>query len=81
MCYRLLLPNETDSHRCRFFLTHTKIESERPGSKFEGGLTFSQIIGMDTMLDGEIKKVKATASLSGNGYEALVANAKMVITF
>ena len=77
----LVLTPEARNQRYRFFLTHTKIESERPGSKFEGGLTFSQIIGMDTMLDGEIKKVKATASLSGNGYEALVANAKMVITF
>ncbi len=69
------------SQRYRFFLSHKQIEAETSGSKLEGGLDFSQVIGADTMIDGQIKKVKATQSLIGAGYEALVANAKMVITF
>ncbi|RCK78697.1 MAG: hypothetical protein OZSIB_1224 [Candidatus Ozemobacter sibiricus] len=69
------------SQRYRFFLAHKQIEAATSGSKLEGGLDFSQVIGVDTMIDGQIKKVKATQNLIGNGYEALVANAKMVITF
>ncbi|NLI77579.1 MAG: hypothetical protein GX442_14225 [Candidatus Riflebacteria bacterium] len=69
------------SQRYRLFINHTSIESAKPGSKVEGGLDFSQLIGADTMIDGEIKKVKATEGISGNGYDAFIANAKAVITF
>jgi hypothetical protein len=69
------------NQRYKFFFNHKSIEAEKSGSHYEGGVNFSQVIGTDTMIDGEVKRVKATAGVSGEGYEGMVANAKMVITF
>ncbi len=69
------------SQRYRLFANHKDITARQSGVHYEGGLNFSQFIGTDTIIDGEIKKVHSSAGISGNGYDALVMNAKMVITF
>ncbi len=69
------------NQRYRFFINHKEITAATSGVHYEGGLNFSQFIGTDTIIDGEIKKVHASAGLVGKGYDALVLNAKMVITF
>ncbi len=69
------------NQRYKFFVTQRSIEAAKAGDYLEGGLNFSQFIGTDTMLDGEVKRVTSSATVNGNGYEATVANAKMVITF
>ncbi|HNV69186.1 MAG TPA: hypothetical protein PKO06_05765, partial [Candidatus Ozemobacteraceae bacterium] len=69
------------NQRYKFFVTQRSIEAAKPGDYLEGGVNFSQFIGTDTMLDGELKRVTSSATVNGNGYEATVANAKMVITF
>ncbi|HOY68915.1 MAG TPA: hypothetical protein PLP29_18700 [Candidatus Ozemobacteraceae bacterium] len=69
------------NQRYRLFLTNKEIDSAVPGTHREGGLSFSQFIGSDSLVEGEIKRVESTAGLLGAGYEGTVANAKMVITF
>jgi hypothetical protein len=69
------------NQRYRLFLTNKEIDSAVPGTHREGGLSFSQFIGSDSLIEGEIKRVESTAGLLGSGYEGTVANAKMVITF
>ncbi|MBF0410859.1 MAG: hypothetical protein HQM10_26175 [Candidatus Riflebacteria bacterium] len=77
----MIITPSARNQRYKFFLLNKVIESDKPGNHFEGGLNFSQFIGADSMLDGEIKRVKSTAGITGSGYEATIANAKMVITF
>jgi hypothetical protein len=69
------------SQRYRFFINHKDITAKQSGTHYEGGLNFSQFIGTDTMIDGEFKKVHSTPGINGSGYDAMVFNAKMVITF
>jgi len=76
-----ILTPSAKNQRYKLFLTHKQIEAAQSGNHFETGLNFSQFIGTDSMLEGEVKKVKSTATASGNGYDGMVANAKMVITF
>lgn len=70
--------------RYKLFANHTDIENvqkKEDGSRYEYGLSFSQFIGADTMLDGEIKRVHSDKTALGDAYSATVINAKMVITF
>lgn len=69
------------AQRYRFFVNNKDISSSKSSRHTEGGLSFSQFIGTDTMIDGVIKHVEATPGLIGGGYSATVFNAKMVITF
>jgi len=69
------------SQRYRFFANHRDISAAQSGTKYEFGLNFSQFIGTDTIIDGEVKKVNSSKTLIGQGYDATVFNAKMVITF
>lgn len=69
------------SQRYKFFLNQKDISSKTSGTHYEGGVNFSQFIGTDTIIDGEVKKVHSSAGINGTGYDGLVANAKMVITF
>ena len=69
------------SQRYKFFLRHKDIEAKQSGTFYEGGLNFSQFIGTDTIIDGEVKQVHSSPGMNGNGYDAFVFNAKMVITF
>ena len=69
------------SQRYRFFANHRDISAAQSGTKYEFGLNFSQFIGTDTIIDGEVKKVNSSKTLLGQGYDATVFNAKMVITF
>lgn len=69
------------NQRYRLFVTNKRIDSAKPGTHREGGLSFSQFIGSDSMVEGEVKRVESTAGLLGNGYEGTVANAKMIISF
>ena len=69
------------NQRYKFFLSHKDIDAEIKGKYYEGGVTFSQFIGTDTMIDGEIKKIHSSKTLDGDGYDAVVCNAKVVITF
>lgn len=77
----VLLTPFSRNQRYRFFINHKDIEALKSGVHYEGGLNFSQFIGTDTMIDGEVKKVHSSAGIAGAGYDALVINAKMVITF
>jgi len=77
----LTITPSAKSQRYKFFVNHKNIEAQKAGSHFEGGLNFSQFVGTDTIIDGEIKKVKSSAGINGNGYNGMAANAKMVITF
>jgi hypothetical protein len=77
----LVFTPQARNQRYRFFVTHKDISAEKSGTQFEGGVNFSQIIGTDSLLDGEIKRVRSSAGIYGTGYEGTVANAKMVITF
>lgn len=76
-----VLTPSSRNQRYKLFFSHKEIDSAQPGNVMEGGLNFSQYIGTDSMIDGEVKRVKSSATLNGNGYEATVANGKMVITF
>lgn len=69
------------NQRYRFFANHRDISAAQSGTKYEFGLNFSQFIGTDTIIDGEVKKVNSTKTLVGEGYDATIFNAKMVITF
>lgn len=69
------------SQRYRFFATHKDISARESGTHYEGGLNFSQFIGTDTIIDGEVKRVHSSKGLVGLGYDATIFNAKMVITF
>ena len=69
------------NQRYRFFANHKDISASQSGTKYEAGLNFSQFIGTDTIIDGEVKKVNSSKTLIGNGYDATVFNAKMVVTF
>lgn len=69
------------SQRYKFFINHKDISAAQSGTHYEGGLNFSQFIGTDTIIDGEFKKVHSSSGITGNGYDAVVFNAKMVITF
>ncbi|GAB4266633.1 MAG: hypothetical protein Kow0029_00470 [Candidatus Rifleibacteriota bacterium] len=69
------------SQRYKFFINHKDISAAKSGTHYEGGLNFSQFIGTDTIIDGEFKKVHSSPGLNGNGYDAVVFNAKMVVTF
>ncbi len=69
------------NQRYKFFLSHKDIDAEIKGKYYEGGVIFSQFIGTDTMIDGEIKKVHSSKTLDGDGYDAVICNTKVVITF
>jgi len=69
------------NQRYRVYLSDTDISGTRPGKHQEGGVEFSQFVGTDTVIDGQIKKVKSSAGVGGAGYDGMVANAKVVITF
>lgn len=69
------------SQRYRFFATHKDISARISSEHYEGGVNFSQFIGTDTIIDGELKRVHSSKGLVGQGYDATVFNAKMVITF
>ncbi len=69
------------SQRYKFYINHKDISAAQSGSHYEGGMNFSQFIGTDTIIDGEIKKVHSSPGIAGSGYDAFVVNAKMVITF
>jgi len=77
----VVLTPSSRNQRYRFFANHKEITAKKSGIHYEGGLNFSQFIGTDTIIDGEIKKVHSSSSIAGNGYDAVVMNAKMVITF
>lgn len=77
----VILTPYSRAQRYRFFINHKDISAEKSGRHIEGGLNFSQFIGTDTMIDGEIKKVSASEGLRGDGYSALVFNSQVVITF
>jgi len=77
----IVLTPSARNQRYKLFLTNKQIDSEKPGSHSEGGLSFSQFLGSDSMIEGEVKRVQSTAGLLGEGYEGTVANAKMVISF
>ncbi|MDD3145850.1 MAG: hypothetical protein PHD82_01000, partial [Candidatus Riflebacteria bacterium] len=69
------------SQRYRFFAKHKDISARISSDHYEGGISFSQFIGTDTIIDGEFKKVHSSKGIVGQGYDATVFNAKMVITF
>lgn len=73
--------NASNNCRYRFFINHTDILSTAHGKKFEHGLDFNQNLGTDTSIDGEIKKIRSTPTKNGNGYNAFIANAKIVVNF
>lgn len=77
----VILTPFSKSQRYKFFLNHKDITSAQSGTHYEGGLNFSQFIGTDTIIDGEFKKVHSSPGITGNGYDALVLNAKVVVTF
>lgn len=77
----VVLTPSSRNQRYRFFANHKEITAKQSGIHYEGGLNFSQFIGTDTIIDGEIKKVHSSSGIAGNGYDAVVMNAKMVITF
>lgn len=69
------------NQRYKLFFAHKSIEAAKSGTHYEGGLNFSQFIGTDSILDGELKRVSSTAGINGSGYDGTIANAKMIITF
>ena len=75
------LTPSSKNQRYKFFVNHKSIDADIKGKYYEGGVNFSQFIGTDTMIDGEVKKVHSTKTNAGEGYDAVVANAKVVITF
>lgn len=77
----VILTPVSRSQRYRFFATHKDISARISSDHYEGGLNFSQFIGTDTIIDGEVKRVHSSKGLVGQGYDATVFNAKMVITF
>lgn len=77
----VVLTPSARNQRYRLFVTNRQIDSAKPGTHREGGVSFSQFLGSDSMVEGEVKRVESTAGLLGNGYEGTVANAKMVISF
>ncbi|MBR4570279.1 MAG: hypothetical protein IKO19_06380 [Candidatus Riflebacteria bacterium] len=79
--FAVTLTPSSKSQRYKFFANHKNIDAEIKGEYYEGGVNFSQFIGTDTMIDGEVKKVHSTKTNAGEGYDSVVANAKVVITF
>ena len=79
--FAVTLTPSSKNQRYKFFANHKNIDAEIKGEYYEGGVNFSQFIGTDTMIDGEVKKVHSTKTNAGEGYDAVVANAKVVITF
>lgn len=79
--FAVTLTPSSRNQRYKFFFNHKDIDAEKDGKYYEGGVTFSQFIGTDTMIDGELKKVHSSPTIDGDGYDATVANAKVVITF
>ena len=77
----VILTPFSKSQRYKFFINHKDISSAQSGTHYEGGLNFSQFIGTDTIIDGEFKKVHSSPGITGSGYDAVVLNAKMVVTF
>lgn len=77
----VVLTPASRSQRYRFFASHKDISARISSDHYEGGLNFSQFIGTDTIIDGELKRVHSSKSLVGQGYDATILNAKMVITF
>ena len=75
------LTPSSKNQRYKFFANHKNIDAEISGEYYEGGVNFSQFIGTDTMIDGEVKKVHSSKTNAGDAYDAVVANAKVVITF
>jgi hypothetical protein len=69
------------NQRYKFFAKHRNIKSTIDGEYYEGGVSLSQFIGSDTIIDGEIKRVHSSKLPAGAGYDATVINAKMIITF
>ena len=79
--FAVTLTPSSKNQRYKFFANHKNIDAEIKGEYYEGGVNFSQFIGTDTMIDGEVKKVHSTKTNAGEGYDSVVANAKVVITF
>lgn len=79
--FALTLTPSSRNQRYKFFFKHRGIKSTKNGEYYEGGVNLSQFIGSDTIIDGEIKKVHSSDLPSGDGYDAMVINAKMIITF
>ena len=77
----LTLTPSSRNQRYKFFLKHRGIKSTKNGEYYEGGVNLSQFIGSDTIIDGEIKKVHSSDLPTGGGYDAMIINAKMIITF
>ncbi|NCB39055.1 MAG: hypothetical protein EOM80_09815 [Erysipelotrichia bacterium] len=77
----VVLTPSSRSQRYRFFANHKDVSARISSNHYEGGVNFSQFIGTDTMIDGEIKRVHSSRSTVGEGYDATVVNAKMVVTF
>ncbi len=77
----LTLTPYTRNQRYKFFIKHRDIKSTINGKYYEGGVNLSQFIGTDTIIDGEIKRVHSSKLPSGDGYDATVINAQMIITF
>ena len=79
--FAVTLTPSSKNQRYKFFANHKNIDADIKGEYYEGGVNFSQFIGTDTMIDGEVKKVHSTKTNAGEGYDSVVANAKVVITF
>lgn len=79
--FAVTLTPSSKNQRYKFFANHKNIDADIKGEYYEGGVNFSQFIGTDTMIDGEVKKVHSTKTNAGDGYDSVVANAKVVITF
>ena len=77
----VVLTPASRSQRYRFFARHKDISARISSDHYEGGLSFSQFIGTDTIIDGEVKRVHSSKGIVGEGYDATVFNAKMVVTF
>lgn len=79
--FALTLTPSSKNQRYKFFATHKDIDAKISGEYYEGGVVFSQFIGTDTIVDGEVKKVYSSKTTAGDGYNGVVANAKVVVTF
>ncbi len=79
--FAVILTPSSKNQRYKFFVNHKDIDADIKGEHYEGGVNFSQFIGTDTMIDGELKKVHSSKTNAGDPYDAVVANAKVVITF
>ena len=77
----VILTPSSRNQRYKFYASHKDIDAEINGYYYEGGVIFSQFIGTDTMIDGELKKIHSSKTINGDGYDSVVANAKVVISF